>query len=41
MISETMGFKSLAYIIMPKLTDLHCNAENVSNNPISASEGRD
>lgn len=27
MISETMGFKSQAYIIMPKLTDLHCNAE--------------
>lgn len=27
MIFETMGFKSQAYIIMPKLTDLHCNAE--------------
>lgn len=25
--SETMGFKSQAYIIMPKLTDLHGNAE--------------
>lgn len=27
MISETMGFKSPAYIIVPKLTGLHCNAE--------------
>lgn len=28
MMCGTMGLKSKAYIIMTKLTDLHCNAES-------------
>lgn len=38
MMSGTMGLKSKAGIIMTKLTDLRCNAENQAIFPTSASK---